>query len=823
MPGTKLVIIGGVAGGATAAARARRLSEEAEIVLLERGPYVSFANCGLPYYISGEISNRSALLVQTPERLKARYNIDVRVHHEAIAVDRVRKSVTVRNLADDRTYTEPYDYLILAPGAAPLRPALPGVDHPRVFTLRSIPDTDRIKSALDAGSRSAVVVGGGYIGLEMAEALRRRGLHVDLVEALDQVMPPLDREMAADVHRTLLRNGIRLRLGDSAQSFADEDGRVRVCLRSGAAIAADMVVLSIGIRPESELARKAGLDVDERGGIRVNDRMQTSDPAVYAVGDAVTVRDPVTGLDAILPLAGPANRQARIAADNIFGRGERYRGTLGTAIVRVFDLVVAMTGANEKTLRRAGLQYEKIYIHPNQHAGYYPGAMPMSLKLLFAPPEGRILGAQITGREGVDKRIDVLATAMHAGLTVFDLEHLELAYAPPFGAAKDPINMAGFVASNVLRGDVAIAHADALGDALLLDVREPAEHQAGAIPGSKLIPLNQLRARHSELPTDRPVVAYCQVGLRGYLAARILRQLGYDVRNLSGGYRTWSAFNPPPVTEPCPPPEPPPANDRGETVRPGSPTSPGKPDPASCVTLDVRGKRCPGPIVGMTQALQEVPPGGVLRVLSDDAGFAADVAAWCRTAGNELLGLERADGHCIATIRRSACAPASSGSAAAPRSTDKTIIVFSNDLDRVLASFVIANGAAAMGQKVTMFFTFWGLNVLRRPDPPRVSKRLLDRMFGWMMPRGPARLTLSKMHMGGLGTALMKHVMRSKAVPSLPDLMAQARAAGVRMVACSMSMEVMGIGLEELVDNVEVGGVAAFLASADASNVTLFV
>ncbi len=821
MAALKLVVVGGVAGGATAAARARRLSEDARIVVLERGPHVSFANCGLPYHIGGEIPERAALLVQTPERLRARYNLDVRVRSEVLSIDRTARQVRVRDLETGREYVEDYDKLILSPGAAPLRPPLPGIDHPRIFVLRNIPDMDQIKSVVDAGARSAIVVGGGYIGLEMAESLRRRGLSVSLVEMLDQVMPPLDREMATAVHQVLTLNGVQLFLGEAVESFADADGKVRATLRSGVDLTADLVILSVGVRPDSKLAVDAGLEVTDRGAIRVNDHMQTSDPDIYAVGDAVAVKDYVTGADTLIPLAGPANRQGRIAADNIFGRHSTYRGSQGTAILRVFDLIVGMTGASEKVLRSAGIDYEKVYVHPVDHADYYPGAAPMSLKLVFARKDGRVLGAQITGTRGVDKRIDVLATAIQAGMTVYDLEQAELAYAPPFGAAKDPVNMAGFVAANVLRGDVAIAHADALAGGFLLDVREPAEHRAGAIPGSVLIPLGQLRSRHRELPKDRPIVVYCQVGLRGYIATRLLGQLGYNVRNLSGGYRTYWAFHAPSESGTCTEQGTARTNERGETLpNPSCCGSAAGGPPAADHTLDVRGKQCPGPIVAVGKTLQTLCEGQVLRVLATDPGFAADIPAWCRATGNELLSVEPVNGHYVATLRKRG--PAGATTAAAP-STDKTIVVFSNDLDRAMAAFVIANGAASMGRKVTMFFTFWGLNILRRPDPPPVRKGLLDRMFGWMMPRGAEKLTLSKMHMAGLGTAMMKYVMKSKHVDSLPALIAQARHNGVKLVACAMSMDVMGIQREELVDGVEVGGVGMYLGAADMANVNLFI
>jgi NADPH-dependent 2,4-dienoyl-CoA reductase/sulfur reductase-like enzyme/rhodanese-related sulfurtransferase len=545
----KLVIVGGVAGGASAAARARRLSEAAEIVVFERGPDASFANCGLPYYIGGEIAERDKLLVTKPSVLKDRYRLDVRTGTEVIKIDRAGKTVTVRRLADGVESQETYDVLILAPGAAPLRPPVPGIDLPGVFTLRNLVDVDRIKAATDQGVRRAAIIGAGFIGLELAENMLRRGIETTVVELQDQVLPPLDREMTTPIAEALRKQGVRLLLGESAEAFRPAAQGLEVVLKSGQSIPADLVILGVGVRPENQLALDAGLDVGPRGGIRVNDRMQTSDPSIYAVGDAVEIRDFITGAPAQVPLAGPANRQGRIAADNIFGRDSRYRGTQGTAIVGFFDLVATCTGSSEKVLRRAGTSYEKVYMHANQHAGYYPGARPMTIKVLFDPASGKILGAQIVGHEGVDNRINVLATAIQAGMTVFDLEEAELAYAPQFGSAKDPINMVGFVASNLARGDYAQIHIDdwesgQAGAGVLIDVRTPKEYAAGRIPGAVNIPLEELRGRLDELPRHGRVVVHCQVGMRGYMAALLLRQAGFDVVNLAGGYKTYRLFHP---------------------------------------------------------------------------------------------------------------------------------------------------------------------------------------------------------------------------------------------------------------------------------------
>jgi NADPH-dependent 2,4-dienoyl-CoA reductase/sulfur reductase-like enzyme/rhodanese-related sulfurtransferase len=545
----KLVLVGGVAGGASAAARARRLCEAMEIVLFERGPDISYANCGLPYYIGGEITDRERLLVTTRQRMESRFRIQVRTGTSVEAIDRANKRVRAREIASGREYTESYDKLILSPGAAPIRPNLVGSDLPGVLVLRDLQDTDRISRAVEHGAKRALIVGAGFIGLEMAESFIHRGLETTLVELQEQVLPPLDREMTIPVERELTAHGVRLLLADSAQEFRDKNGAIEVLLKSGRSIEADLVLLCVGVRPENRLAVDAGLAVGQRGGIRVNEHMQTSDPDIYAVGDAVEIIDFVTGLPAQVPLAGPANRQGRIAADHICGRNSHYRGTQGTAIVRVFDCTAATTGASERTLATIGKAYRKIYIHPTDHAGYYPGAEQMTLKLLFDPESGRVLGAQAVGGRGVDKRIDVLAVAIRAGLTVYDLEDLELAYAPQFGSAKDPINMAGFVASNLLRGDHPQTTVEQLarrasGDKtrLVLDVRTHDEYAAGHLPGAISIPIDELRGRLDELPSDRPIAAYCQVGQRGYLATRILRQAGFDASNLSGGMQTFRTY-----------------------------------------------------------------------------------------------------------------------------------------------------------------------------------------------------------------------------------------------------------------------------------------
>ncbi|MFI5007409.1 MAG: FAD-dependent oxidoreductase [Solirubrobacterales bacterium] len=538
----RIVIVGGVAGGASAATRARRLSETAEITVFERGPHVSFANCGLPYHVAGVIADRNRLLIQTPESLRARFGLDVRVNTEVLRIDREAKEVVVRERTGGREYRQAYDALVLSPGAEPIRPPMAGVSDPRVLTLRNLGDMDRILEIVDRDvPLTALVVGGGYIGLEMAEALVHRGAAVVLVERLPHVMGVADPEMVEPLHGELRRNGVDLRLGVSVEAIDAQAGHLQARLSDDSEVRCGLVLLAVGVRPETGLAREAGLAIGTSGGIHVDAHMCTSDPAIWAVGDAVEVTDFVRRAPALIPLAGPANRQGRIAADNILGRSSRYAGTQGTAICKVFDLAFAMTGASESGLVKAGKPFRRIYVHPADHATYYPGAQPISMKLLFDPQDGGILGAQAVGASGVDKRIDVIATALRAGMTVYDLEDLELCYAPPFGSAKDPVNMAGFVASNVLREDVRLWEPEDLATLsawqALLDVRTAAEFRKGTIPGATCVPVDDLRGRISELPKEKELLIFCEVGVRGYVAARLLTQRGFRVRNLSGGYR----------------------------------------------------------------------------------------------------------------------------------------------------------------------------------------------------------------------------------------------------------------------------------------------
>lgn len=813
---TKLLIIGGVAGGASAAARARRLDENAEIILFERGPDISFANCGLPYHIGGEITERDSLLVTTPAMMNTKFNIDVRTLNEVLRIDRDNKTVTVRHMTTGEEYTESYDALILSPGAAPIRPPIPGINSPHVLTLRNLGDMDRIIEQL-AGKKAAAVIGGGYIGLEMAEALRERKIATSLIELAPQVMGPADPEMATLLHQELRLFGVDLRLETSVTGFTETETGVELSLSTGDTLAVDLAILAIGVKPETTLAVDAGLELGSTRGIKVSPSMQTSDPHIYAVGDAIEVTDFTTGQDSLIPLAGPANRQGRIAADTIFGRNSSYKNTQGTAICKVFNMAIGMTGLSEKAAKRAGIAYEKIYVHPASHASYYPNAHPISLKMIFDPNTGKVLGAQAVGAEGVDKRIDVLALAVRHSLTVYDLEEVELTYAPPFGSAKDPINYAGFVAANLLKGDVAHFHApEAITPApnqVLIDVRTSEEILAGTIPGSKHIPLAEIRARLDEFAGDKEFLIFCKVGLSGYLACRILAQHGIKCRNLTGGFKTYQMVM---GHQSVPVPE-------AELVHDDAGMEDGMVEKAGdvVVELDACGMQCPGPIMKLSETLKGLADGQSVSITSTDPGFAADVPAWCNSTGNRMDSMEPINGtyRAVVTKKSKSTGPTLQAGAEIKRFTN---VVFSNDFDKAMAAFIIANGAASMGYEVTLFFTFWGLNILRKEGAVSVKKNPIEKMFGWMMPKGPKKLKLSQMNMGGMGLGMIKGIMQHKNVASLPELIASAQANGVKMVACTMSMDLMGIKSEELIDGIEEGGVAMYIDHVG-NNGSLFI
>ena len=825
----KYIIVGGVAGGATAAARIRRLTEDAEIVLFEKGEHISYANCGLPYYIGGVIEDRDRLFVQTPEAFGKRFNIDVRILSEVTAIDAEAKQVTVHT-ADGKEYVESYDKLLLSPGASPVVPPLEGIDSKGIFTLRNVSDTDRIKAYMaEHKVKRAVIVGGGFIGLEMAENLKHAGAQVAVVEMANQVMAPIDFSMAALVHEHLQQQDVRLYLEQAVEGFSREGDELTVHFKSGVSLKADMVLLSIGVRAETRLAQTAGLKIGEMRGIWVDEYLQTSHEHIYAVGDAIEFPHPITGKSWLNFLAGPANRQARIVADNmVLGNRLKYEGSVGTSIAKVFDITVASTGLPAKRLKQMEIPYLSATIHSGSHAGYYPGSRQMDIKITFSPSDGRLYGAQIVGYEGVDTRINQYALAIKTGATVDDLTRLEHAYAPPFSSAKDPVAISGYVAGNILAGKMTPLYWRELEQAdttkvILVDVRTADEYALGTIGGAVNIPLDDLRERMGEIPTDVPVWLFCGVGLRGYLASNILKANGYrDVRNLIGGLKTYRAataklvapadfdtaadshsseaavhYNHSCETSVC---------EGGKTV----------------VRVDACGIQCPGPILKMKQAMDGLAPGEQLEVRATDATFPRDAEAWCRTTGNRFLGRHSESGVYIAMIEKTTpCAV----EASKPQQGDsgKTLILFSDDLDKVLATFVLANGAAATGRKVSIFFTFWGLNAIKKTNGPKVAKDFFGRMFSWMLPSDSTRLALSKMNMMGMGAKMMRYLMRKKGVDSLEELRQQAVDNGVEFIACQMSMDVMGVRREELLDNVTVGGVATYMERAEKANVNLFI
>ena len=825
----KIIIIGGVAGGATTAARIRRVDETAEIILLEKGKHISYANCGLPYYIGGVIEEREKLFVQTPEAFSTRFRVDVRTENEVIFIDRKKKTVTVRQSSED-TYEESYDKLLISTGASPVRPPLPGIDLPGIFTLRNVTDTDRIKEYINSHSpRKAVVVGAGFIGLEMAENLHAQGAKVSIVEMGNQVMAPIDFSMASLVHQHLMDKGVNLYLEQAVASFEREGKGLKVTFKNGQSISADIVILSIGVRPETSLARAAELTIGPAGGIAVNDYLQTSDEAIYAIGDAIEYRHPITGKPWLNYLAGPANRQGRIVADNILGAKIPYEGSIGTSIAKVFDMTVASTGLPGKRLRLEGIDYMSSTIHPASHAGYYPDAMPMSIKITFDKQTGRLYGGQIVGYDGVDKRIDGLALVIKHQGTVYDLMKVEQAYAPPFSSAKDPVAIAGYVAEDMITGKTNPVYWRELRDIemenkFLLDVRTQDEFALGSLPGAVNIPLDELRDRMSELPKDRMIYTFCAVGLRGYLAYRILTQHGFDkVRNLSGGLKTYRAATAPIVihqenedqTDESPSPQ-------EKTLSSEPSAAPAIPVAAAkTIRVDACGLQCPGPILKMKKTMDGLASGERVEITATDPGFPRDAAAWCSSTGNQLISKEASGGKSVVIIEKGE--PKACNIVTSCEGKGKTFIMFSDDLDKALATFVLANGAAATGQKVTIFFTFWGLNVIKKLHKPETEKDSFGKMFGMMLPSSSKKLKLSKMSMGGIGGKMMRYIMNKKGIDSLESLRQQALENGVEFIACQMSMDVMGVKQEELLDEVTIGGVATYMERADNANVNLFI
>lgn len=817
----KHIIIGGVAGGATAAARIRRADEKAEIILVEKGPHISYANCGLPYYIGGVIADKEKLFVQTPESFGRRFNIDVRINTEAISIDTKAKTITLRR-KDGSVIDEHYDRLLLSPGSSPVRPPFPGIDTEGIFTLRTVEDTFRIKDYLTQHCvKSAVVVGGGFIGLEMAENLVHAGSKVSIVEMAPQVMAPVDFSIASHVHRELLNQGVALHLNTAVERFEKDNGRIRVFFKSGESIVTDLVLLSIGVSPNTALAKSAGIELGARG-IKVDKFLQTSAKDVYAVGDAIEFPHPEYGEPWLNYLAGPANRQGRIVADNmVFGNITEYEGAIGTSIAKVFDVVVASTGLPAKRLKQLGIKYQSSTTISMSHAGYYPGAFFITTKITFNPEDGTLYGAQCVGHEGVDKRIDQLAIIIKHKGTIYDLISLEQAYAPPFSSAKDPIAIAGYTAANIISGKMPVIYwreIDSLdrSKVQIIDTRTPAEFELGTISGAVNIPVDDIRERLNEIDKNKPVVVFCAVGLRGYIAARILMANGYDVRNLSGGYKTYQLATQDLTcnteTE---------CNDKSSCSCEGTSNTSCN-APQTTLSVDACGLQCPGPIMKLKQAIDKMQPGETIEVKATDPGFPSDAKAWCKSTGNAFLS-ETCQNGCHTIIIKKQQTAANPQTTCVPAEKNKTLICFSDNLDRAIATFILANGAAATGGKVSIFFTFWGLNVIKKKHGPAVKKTFTEKMFARMLPKSSDGLSLSKMNMMGMGSKMIRGIMKKKNIDSLESLIQQAMANGVEFIACQMTMDMMGIKKEELLDGVTVGGVASYMQKAEESKVNLFI
>lgn len=790
----RTVIIGGGACGASAAARIRRLDESAEIIVLEKTGEISIANCGLPYYTSGVINDREKMLVSSPEKFREWFSINVKLNTEVININPDEKFVET---ADGEKIN--YNKLVLAQGAKPFVPPIEGIPEEKVFTVRTLFDADNIKSYIkEKGVRKAIVIGGGFIGVEMAENLNEMGLETTLIEQQNQILAPVDYEIAAFLHNEMRDRGVELVLSDGVKKFNDN----KVILNSSREIEFDIIIMAIGVRPEITLAKNAGLETAR--GIIVNENLQTSNPDIYAGGDGVEIKDFVTGENTLIPLAGPANRQGRIIADNICGIESAYKNSQGTSVLKVFDLTAASVGNNEKQLKSKNIPYWKTFVFSKDHAGYYPGAVEVLYKLLFSP-DGKILGAQGVGLDGVEKRIDVISSIMRNGGKIQELLDSELCYAPPYSSAKDAVNILGMNADNILRGLLKPAYFEDLENSYLIDVRQKEIFEISTIEGAVNIPIAQLRNRINEVPRDKKVILFCNTGYTSYNASRILIQNGFNnVYSLCGGISLYKELV---------------KDKKGILTMPQRvATHAAVSNSADVIKVDASGLQCPGPIMKVASKIAELNEGSIIEVTSTDRGFKSDIGAWCKTTGNSLLDLKTEKKVITAVIRKDgkpAVIEKSSGNG-------QTIVVFSNDLDKALAALIIANGAKAAGKDVTLFFTFWGLNILRKPQI-RVKKGIIDKMFGLMMPEGAEKLTLSKMNMLGAGSLMMKWVMKQKNVSTLNELLTQAREAGIKFIACNMSMDVMGIKPEELIDGVEIGGVAKYIEESSYSNSNLFI
>ena len=807
----KVLIVGGVAGGASTATRLRRLDESLEIVIFEKGEYVSFANCGLPYYIGDIIQNRESLLVQTPESLKVRFNLDVRVNSEVVGVNGKDKKVKVKT-KNGEEYEESFDFLVLSPGAKPIFPAIKGIENKKIFTLRNINDMDKIKAEIkNNGVKKTVVVGGGYVGIETAENLKHLGIDVTLIEAVPHILAPFDSEISNILEYELVNNGIELMTSEKVVEFQEDGNEIIIKLESGKSVTTDMVILSIGVSPDTKFLQGSGINLGERGHILVNENLETNIDGVYALGDSILVKNYITNQNVGIPLAGPANRQGRIVAGNIVGRNEKYKGSLGTAIIKIFELTGASTGLNERSLKQLNITYEKIYLHPNNHAAYYPGASPISIKALYNKENKQILGAQAVGISGVDKFIDVMATSIKFKATIDDLAELELAYAPPFLSAKSPANMVGFIGQNIeddLLEQVFMEDLKKYDEkkTIILDIREELELIGGKFDNSINIPLSELRKRYTELPKNKEIWTYCAVGLRGYIATRCLSQKGYRVKNLAGGIKSEEKVI---------------VNTQKESslTKEGNSNIEKEED-----YLDLSGLSCPGPLVKIKEKIDKLGEDEKLKVKVSDPGFYNDIQAWSKVTKNSLLSLDKKDGLTYATLQKgqtSKVIEKNQENVIIEDNSNMTMVVFSGDLDKAIAAFIIANGALTMGKKVTMFFTFWGLSILKKKN--LAKKSFIEKMFAMMLPKNSQDLPVSKMNFFGIGAKMIRSVMKKKNIMSLEELIKKAIDSGVNITACTMSMDVMGISEEELIDGINYGGVGQYLGEAEKSNNNLFI
>ena len=807
----KVLIVGGVTGGASTATRLRRLDENLEIIIFEKGEYVSFANCGLPYHIGEVIENRESLLVQTPESLKARFNLDVRVKSEVIEVNGEDKKVKVKT-KNGEEYEENFDFLVLSPGAKPLFPSIKGIESNKIFTLRNINDMDKIKAEIkNSNIKKATVVGGGYVGVETAENLKHLGIDTTLIEAAPHILATFDSEISNVLEFELVNNGLKLMTSEKVVEFQEAENEIIIKLESGKTVTTDIVILSIGVSPDTKFLQNSGINLGEKGHILVNENLETNLKGVYALGDSILVKNYLTNQDVAIPLAGPANRQGRIVARNIVGRNEKYKGSLGTAIIKIFELTAASTGLNERTLKQLNIPYEKIYLHPNNHAAYYPGASPISIKALYNKENKQILGAQALGISGVDKFIDVIATSIKFKATIDDLSELELAYAPPFLSAKSPANMLGFIGQNIEDGLLEQVFMEDLKnynekENIILDVREELELIGGKFDNSINIPLSELRKRYNELPKDKEIWTYCAVGLRGYIASRFLSQKGYKVKNLAGGIKSREKVILKAKEE--------------ENVNKESNSNIGKEEDY----LDLSGLSCPGPLVKIKEKIDKLQENEELKVKVSDPGFYNDIQAWSKVTKNTLLFLDKKDGLTYATLQKgktSKVIEKNHENVIIEDKSNMTMVVFSGDLDKAIAAFIIANGALTMGKKVTMFFTFWGLSILKKKNLSK--KNFIEKMFAMMLPKNSKDLPVSKMNFFGIGAKMIRSVMKKKNIMSLEELIKKAIDSGVNITACTMSMDVMGISRNELIDGINYGGVGQYLGEAEKSNNNLFI